>query len=211
MSGPDAGTSECDRANPRVRVAFQGEIGAYGDAAIAQQWGGAAEPIPSATFNDVVTAVASGKTEYGVIPVWNTIVGDVEVGCAAMELALGRTYRLVTTGMVEIAVRHQLLALPGVAFDDINSVASHPVALAQCALFLALHPRLVPRAVHDTAGAARDLALSRTRTSAVIASKSAGERYGLAILQPDVQGVPDNVTRFAIITRPTAATESRRW
>jgi prephenate dehydratase-like protein len=77
-SGPDAAMSA-------IRVAFQGELGAYGHEAIVLRWRSDAEPVPVRTFDDVIASVGSGDAQYGVIPVWNTIVGNIAAGCAAVS------------------------------------------------------------------------------------------------------------------------------
>ena len=185
-----------------IRVAFQGELGAYGDHAIAQHWHGAAIAAPSASFEDVVIDVAWGWVDYGVIPVWNTIVGDIESGRSAVRLARSAAYRLIVTGDTHVSVRHQLLGLPGSTVHDIDCVASHPVALAQCQHFLSMHPNIVSTPVYDTAGAARDLSTHGERTSAAIAGRDAAARYGLIVLAEDIQDVPHNATRFVVLSRP---------
>lgn len=198
---PESALIQAEGAYARIHVAFQGELGAYGEEAITQRWRGAASPVPSIGFADVVVAVSSGSVEYGILPVWNTIVGDIWRGRAALRLARSAYHGLVDVGEVQVIVRHQLLALPGCTLDDIDSVASHPVALAQCGRFLARHPHMRAVSVYDTAGAARDLATNRTRVSAAIASRAAAERYGLMILKSDIQDTPDNITRFIVLAR----------
>lgn len=185
-----------------IRVAFQGELGAYGDHAIAQHWRGAATAAPAASFEDVVIDVAWGWVDYGIIPVWNTVVGDIEPGRSAVRLARSAAYGLIVTGDTHVPVRHQLLGLPGSTIDDLDCVASHPVALAQCERFLSAHPNIVPTPVYDTAGAARDLSTHGKRTSAAIAGRNAAERYGLIVLAADIQDVPHNTTRFLVLSRP---------
>lgn len=197
---PVSFTSEAQR---QIRVAFQGELGAYSDQAIGNYWKEAATPVPATSFEAVVTEVAWGRADYGVIPVWNSVVGDVMAGCSAVALGRSAAFGLVVAGDTHVVVRHQLLVLPGTHLDEIEFVASHPVALAQCRRFLAEHPAIVPRPVYDTAGAARDLADHGTRRIAAIAGRLAAERYGLTILKSDIQDIPDNVTHFLVLTRPT--------
>jgi prephenate dehydratase len=189
------------------RVAFQGELGAYGDEAVVQRWGKRGRACPALSFEDVVDAVASGAVDRGVIPVWNSVVGDVAVGRAVLDLAAA--HGIVAVDEIEVAVRHQLLAIPGTTLGDVRLVASHPVALAQCGRFLAAHPEMMAVPVYDTAGAARDLARTRTPGHAAIASRAAGERYGLMVVAADVQDVASNVTRFAVIARADAG--GTRW
>lgn len=193
-----------------IHVAFQGELGAYGDEAIAQCWQGDAVATPSASFEHVVADVAWGIVDFGIVPVWNSVVGDIAPGCAAVRLARTAPYGLVVRGDIHVVVRHQLLGLPGSRLVDIDTVASHPVALAQCGRFLAAHPAITPRPGYDTAGAARDLVMHGTRNVAAIAGRTAGERYGLIVLAGDIQDVPDNVTHFLILARPTRGGDAER-
>ncbi|MEO6865298.1 MAG: prephenate dehydratase domain-containing protein [Gemmatimonadaceae bacterium] len=190
-----------------VRVAFQGELGAYSHEAIAQHWHEAAMAIPSLSFDQVLANVESGLADRGIIPIWNTIVGEVTPGLAAVGANLSATHGLIVTDTVSLVVRHQLLGLPGSTLRELSSVTSHPVALAQCGRFLATHPKMIPNPAYDTAGAAHDLALNGTLSSATIAGSLAAERYGLVILAHDIQDVRHNVTRFLVVAR--ARDESR--
>ena len=156
--------------------------------------------FPSASFEHVVADVAWGLADYGILPVWNTVVGEIAPGCAAVRLGIRPPYHLAVRGDAYVVVRHQLLGLPGASFDDIESVASHPIALAQCGRFFGAHPHMAPT-VTDTAGAARDLATSGVRSAAAIASTIAADRYSLSVLREDVQDVPDNVTHFLVLAR----------
>ncbi len=183
------------------RVAFQGELGAYGDEAIIQQWDGRATATPSASFEQVVTDVATGFADLGIVPVWNSIVGEIEAGIAAIRITKRARSTTQILGDIHLIVRHQLLGLRGSVLADIRSVASHPVALAQCTGFLRNHPWIEAVPSYDTAGAARQLATSGPPSAAAIAGCGAAKRYDLSILQTDVQDVADNVTQFLIIAR----------
>jgi prephenate dehydratase len=197
-------------AGSRVRVAFQGELGAFSDEAIARRWNGSATPVPSISFEHVVAGVADGSADYGILPVWNTIVGDIEPGCAAVDAGRNGPHRLIVIGEAHVDVRHQLLGLPGSMLHDITAVSSHPVALAQCRQFLAAHPQIVATPGYDTAGCARELASRESRTSAAIASHLAAQRYGLIVLQADIQDVPINVTHFLVLGRPRSSRQMTR-
>lgn len=185
------------------RVAFQGELGAYGEEAIVQRWRGEATPVPSYTFGDVVTALGAARAEYAVLPVWNTVVGDVDPGLEAVRAALALPTRPVMGDQIEVRIRHQLLAPHGTRLDDVVEAASHPVALAQCGAFFARHPHIERRDAYDTAGAARALAQSRTPRSAAIAGPLAAARYGLSVLATDIQDIAHTITRFVVLHRPS--------
>jgi len=81
----------------------------------------------------------------------------------ALTRADARRYQLHIVGEVTVAVRHCLLALPGVAKADLRRVASHYQALAQCDGYLRALPGVARTAAADTAGAARAIAESGDR------------------------------------------------
>ena len=150
------------------------------------------EAEPRATFDQVADAVAAGEAERGILPLANGRAGPVE---GVAELIERAGLRILAEH--DLPVRMHLLALPGVTLGQVRAVASHPVALRQCAqriAVLGLKPRFAP----NTALAARDAADART---AILASEAAADLYGLAILERDLQDDPCNATRFAILAR----------
>ena len=178
-----------------MRVAFQGDRGAYGESAIAQIWRQPVEAIPFPTFTATVRAVADGNAEACVIPVENSIVGRVEAGWHA--LSLHPEMRTVAETLVQ--VQHCLLAPKGATVAGLTSAASHPVALAQCARFFEAHPWIKPSKSFDTGGAAREVAEAGDVTRAAIASRAAAHCYGLTLLEEGVQDQRENHTRFVAL------------
>jgi prephenate dehydratase len=178
-----------------IRVAFQGEFGAFSELAITQCWGDAAESVPCREFADVTHAVATGAVDAGVLPVENIIIGAIDAARAALANAA-----VTTTGETTVIIRPLLLACPGVTLADVRHVSSHPAALGQCAAYLGRHPAWRVMVASDTAGAARDLAATGDQTGAVIASVAAARRYGLETLQTHIADRDDNATRFVRIT-----------
>lgn len=182
-----------------MRIAFQGEPGAFGEEAIVRHVGSArVETVGVPTFADVCRAVEGGEVDAGVLPLENSLAGTV--GDALDALATGT---LTVVGEVLLPIHHHLLVVPGTSLVDVERVTSHWQALAQCQGFLGRHGwRLVPAA--DTAGSARELAAHPERGLAAIASERAAERYGLEVAVRDIADAPHNVTRFAVIRRETA-------
>ena len=183
-----------------IRVAFQGELGAFSEQALRQLWPSDALPVPQRTFDDVVRAVGSEQVDRGVLPVHNAIVGPIEPSLAA----IAAEPELSIVDETTVIIKPMLLALPGVSLIDIARVASHPAALGQCRAFLEKHPTIAVREAWDTAGAARDLVESGDRTLGVIAGPAAAERYGLAVLVEYVADRTDNLTRFVAVARRPA-------
>jgi prephenate dehydratase len=179
-----------------LRVAFQGEPGAFSEEAVAKLWPHA-EPVPSRTFVDVVRATSTGKADAGVLPVENTVAG----GVVAAYDALANAPDLHAVAETILKIRQCLMAPAGATLDSILVVESHPVALAQCEVYLSRLPNVRAQAASDTASAARVVAESRDPRRAAIASRRAASRYGLVILADHIEDRPDNQTRFLAIAR----------
>jgi len=175
-----------------LRVAFQGELGAFSEEAIQQLWGGNVVPVPQREFRDVVAALRNGDVDRAVLPVENTIVGSVQASHDAID-AFEQMHAIAET---VVAVHLCLLGAPGGTLDQVTDVFSHPVALSQCGNFFLRYPRLDVHAVYDTAGAALDVSNLADPKFAAVASLNAARRYGLDVIAPDIEDRHDNQTRF---------------
>lgn len=176
-----------------MRLAYQGEPGAYSEAAALQYGGPDAETLPCKAFDDVFDAVVQKRATHGVVPLENSIGGTIHRN---YDLLLD--HELPITGEVELDVVHCLQALPGTKIGDIRTVYSHPQALAQCERYLK-ELGVAVEAVYDTAGGAKLVAEQRLAGAAALASRRAAEVFGLEVLQEAVQDYEFNITRFAII------------
>jgi prephenate dehydratase len=178
---------------PAVKVAYQGEPGAYSEQAVLSLFA-SAEPLPCDTVRLVFSRVTSGEADVGVVPVENSQAGSVnETYDLLLHSNLVKVY-----GEAVVRVDHALLAVRGARLEGIRRVYSHWQALAQSEEFLAslrveMHP------VHDTAGAARMIAERDDPEEAAVASIEAGTRFGLKVLAERIQTYPDNFTKFAVI------------
>lgn len=181
-----------------MRVAFQGELGAFGEEAVVRHFGPEAEPVPCPQFMDVFAAVARGQVDFGVVPVENSIAGTVNE-----VYDLFRRFDLYVCGETVVPVELCLLGLPGQQLEQVRKVYSHPKALEQCERFLR---QLGAEAIayYDTAGSARALAEQRWPEAAAIAGRRAAQRYGLEILAAGIQDMAENYTRFVVLGREPA-------
>jgi prephenate dehydratase len=102
---------------------------------------------------------------------------------------------------IVLPVHHFLMGIPNTRIEDIRHVLSHPVALTQCANFLARHPHLRRTEWFDTAGAAQHVANLGNSLLGAVAAQRAATLYGLAILAENIEDRPDNATRFVVLTR----------
>ncbi|MGE5926596.1 MAG: chorismate mutase [Gemmatimonadota bacterium] len=187
----------------RITVGIQGEAGSFSDAAVSRLPGLAADAVGFDDFGSVLAALDAGTVDRALLPVHNTLAGVVAPALRAIA-----AYDLRVEAELDVPVRLALLAMPGASLADITTAASHPVALAQCARFLAHHPGIQPVAVHDTAGAARLVSHGADRSRAAIASREAGEMHGLVALESDIQDRADNCTRFWLLARRRLAPQS---
>src|SRR5262249_24161670 len=119
------------QAERSVRIAFQGEIGAYSQEAIQLLEGSPAEPLPCRTFRAAFQGVADGPAAAAVVPIENSIAGPV---IETQDLLL--EYPLFVTGEAVVRVRHCLLAREADPLAAVKAVHSHPQALAQCSRFI---------------------------------------------------------------------------
>jgi prephenate dehydratase len=178
-----------------VIVAFQGERGAFSEEAVVAHFGETARPLPCRSFAEVFEAASSGRADYGVVPIENSLAGSIH---QVYDLLLARGLHIV--GEVEIRISHHLIALPGVKLADVRRVLSHPQALAQCQRSLArLLPEAEPVPTYDTAGSVKLLREENIRDGAALASRRAAEIYGLAILRECLEDDPENYTRFLVL------------
>jgi prephenate dehydratase len=178
-----------------VRIAYQGEPGAYSEAA-ALAFAPDASPVACKSFEDVFRAVAEGDTARGILPMENTIGGSIH-----RNYDLLVEHELPIVGEVQLHVDHCLLALPGVRLEDVRVVHSHPQALAQCERWLQGLPHVELSAVYDTAGGAKLIREQGLRDHAAVASIRAAEVFELEILARGIQDFDTNITRFVVVAR----------
>jgi arogenate/prephenate dehydratase len=182
-----------------VRIAYQGEPGAFSEAA-ALQVDSSAEAVPCHAFEDVFAAVESGAVRCGVLPIENSIGGSIHRN---FDLLLEHDVPIV--GEVELPVVHHLLAFPGTTLDRVRRVYSHPQGLAQCDRFLRTLSGVEVIATYDTAGSAKMIVDHKMHDAAAIASARAGEVFGLQPLRSAIQDYAHNTTRFLVISRQPLA------
>lgn len=181
-----------------MRVAFQGEIGAYSEIAIYKYFGLDVEVKPCTHLSDVFKSVESGEVDFGVVPVENSLEGSVN-----QTYDLFFVHDLKVCGEVIVKIVHCLIAHPGVKLEDIKTVYSHPQALAQCRNFLEkMNCRVIP--TFDTAGSVKMIRDEGLKNAAAIASERAARIYSMEILARDIGDSPNNYTRFFVLSKSDA-------
>jgi chorismate mutase/prephenate dehydratase len=186
-----------------VKVAFQGERGAFSEDAAAKLFGKSIDFVPCMRLKEVFELVSQDKVELGVVPLENSQAGSIN---ETYDLLLA--YPLNIFAEVILKVSHCLMALPGEKSADVTTIYSHPQALAQCDEFLSkLKVEIVPS--YDTAGSAKMIKEKELKYCAAIASKRAADIYGLEILAPEIETSANNYTRFVAISKQKAKPAQR--
>lgn len=184
-------------SNEIKTVAFQGEKGAFSEQAIYKFFDTNPDKIdasPCSSISLVIEAVTNKQSDYGIIPVENSIGGYVD---RSYELIAGSD--LTVTGEVYLPVRHDIMGVPGTKLREIDIVYSHPQALKQCRKFLESQ-EVSTRATYDTAGSAKMVSEHGDPREAAIASELAADEYDLIVLAENIQTADENNTRFLIVS-----------
>jgi prephenate dehydratase len=174
-----------------IRVSFQGERGAYSEAASRAFFDEDIETIPLPTFAEVLESTSLDKTNFSVLPVENSLEGSV-----------GESYDLLYStslnaiGEYYLRIKHCLIGSG--KLEDVDTVYSHPQALGQCRNFLEKHGmKTVP--TYDTAGSVKIIKDVGTKNVACIASEMASEIYKMPIITREIANNLNNYTRFLIL------------
>jgi prephenate dehydratase len=187
-----------------VRVAIQGELGAFSHAAALSALGQEVEIVPRPSFEALYEAAVTGAADRALVPIENSLAGSIHEN---YDRLLSSPLHIV--GETQLRVEQCLIARPGASLASIRRVASHPVALAQCRRFFAEHPGLEPVTAYDTAGAVQDLLRTGGPvTQAAIGSRLAAEIYGGQILMAEIEDDPQNFTRFLVLAREPGPLEA---
>ncbi|HET8965056.1 MAG TPA: prephenate dehydratase [Candidatus Acidoferrum sp.] len=195
--------AETGKAN--LRIAFQGECGAFSEAAAIQLLGENIVTVPRPTFDSAFHAIDEGAADALLAPVENSLAGSV---VRVYDLLLDSELTMVAETILPIEM--QLIGCPGATMEGLRSVASHPMALAQCEKFFLAHPALQRVPAEDTAGSVRDVLARGDRAAAGIASRRAAERYGGLILAESIQDNQENFTRFVLLVPRDSFNQNER-
>ena len=176
----------------KIKVAFQGEKGAYSHIA-SQTIYKNAEVKNCATFEETFKTAYEDEDIKAIIPLENSLAGRV----ADIHYLLTK-YKLQIYGEHFQNVEHCLLCKKEVELKDIKYVRSHAQAIGQCQNIIKKN-KFKSIISADTAGSAKDLADSKDNSIAAIASELAAKIYNLKILEKNIEDENGNVTRFLIM------------
>ncbi|KAL7537121.1 hypothetical protein ACHAWF_005667 [Thalassiosira exigua] len=197
------------RADKPVRVAFQGEAGAYSEKSLRELLGPNVVAVPRPNFEACYRAVASRECDYALMPIENSLGGSIHEN---YDLML--RYDLTIVAEHDFRVRHCLLTKPGLDTKEIKYAVSHSQALSQCDNYLRARG-ITPKATYDTAGSAKMISMAlkgeafgrqlpegcTPENTAAIASELAGETFGLECREQGIEDDDSNFTRFLLLGR----------
>jgi len=180
----------------KPRIAFQGERGAFSEEAAHRLLGAEIELVPRRTFAELYSSLDNGMADYLLAPVENSIAGVVQP-----SVDLLRLNSLTVLDEIQIKIEQHLIGCPGTSLNVIETVQSHPVALAQCSRFFQTHPQLKSMVADDTAGSVAEVMRRGDLKLAAIAGESAADLYGASIICKSIQDHSENYTRFVLLSK----------
>jgi len=184
----------------KVKLAFQGEKGAYSHIASEEIFKGA-EVKNCKTFEETFKTVFDDENYKAIIPIENSLAGRV----ADIHYLLPK-FKLQIYAEHYQRIEHCLLVRNEAELKDIKYVRSHAQAIGQCQEIITKN-NFKSIISADTAGSAKDLAESRDNSTAAIASELAAKIYGLKIIKKNIEDEAGNVTRFLVMGKNVSQPE----
>jgi len=195
------------KENKILSIGYQGEKGAYSADAIDAMFG--EEPVKKVSYRtsyDVVDALKKNKIDYGLLPLENSIIGNITHN---YDLVLEN--KLTIEREVIIPIHHSLIAHKGAKLDQIKVVYSHPAAISQCEVFLRKLTEVEIYPTYDTAGSAKLIANKGLKNTAAIAGYEAAKLYELQVLKKNIEDYPNNQTRFVLLSHEPMQVEFEQF
>ncbi len=182
-------------APDQLRVAFQGERGAFSEEAAFRLCGPEINLVPRPTFEALFASISEHTADLVLAPLENSLAGSVH---RSYDLLLESSLHITAEVIVPIA--HHLIGCSGASLAGLRTVESHPVALAQCERFFQEHPHFKRLATADTAGSVAEIIKSGDLARAAIAGQLAAKVHGGIILREHLEDHPENYTRFVLLS-----------
>ncbi|MBQ6441730.1 MAG: chorismate mutase [Lachnospiraceae bacterium] len=179
-----------------IRTVFQGEEGAYAQAALYAFFGPETPCYHVETWRDALEEICSGRADYAVLPFENSSAGYV-----SENYDLISEYDVAIVGEQIIPIDHCLLAKEEISPEEINQVYSHPQALLQCSRFLEQYRNMERISLKNTAAAAKKISEEDNVFQAAIASALTADIYGLKKIRIGIQNNESNSTRFFVVSK----------
>jgi prephenate dehydratase len=178
----------------KKRVAIQGIRASFHEEAAFKFFGTDIETIECESFKKTCEVLKNKQADYVVMAIENSIAGSL-----LPNYTLLREYNFSIVGEVYLAIQLHLLALPGVKFEDVKYVQSHPIAIRQCSDFFEEFPHLQIVESSDTAACAKKIREENLTDTVAIANLLAAKLYDLEVMERRIESNKKNFTRFLIL------------
>ena len=179
----------------RPRVAIQGIRASFHEEAAFKYFGEEIQTIECNSFKQTFEALVNKEADYVVMAIENSIAGSI-----LPNYSLLLSYAFPVVGEIYLPIQLHLMALPGVKFEDVKYVTSHPIAIRQCVDFFDEYPHLKIVESSDTAACAKRIRDEQLTDTVAIANTLAARLYGLDVLERRIESNKKNFTRFLILT-----------
>lgn len=176
------------------RVAIQGIRASFHEEAAFKFFGTDIETIECDSFKQTCEILKQKQADFVVMAIENSIAGSL-----LPNYSLLREYNFSIVGEVYLAIQLHLLALPGVKFEDVKYVQSHPIAIRQCNDFFDEFPHLQVIESSDTAACAKKIREENLTDTVAIANLLAAQLYNLDVMERRIESNKKNFTRFLIL------------
>lgn len=182
-----------------TRVAIQGFSGCFHEQAAREFYlaheGEVPQIVECSTFEGLYRAMRSGEADAAVMAIENTTSGGL-----IPNFDLLRTNPQAIKGEVYLHIHQNLMALPGQELTDIKEVRTHYMAINQTREFFQMRcPWIKMVESEDTAKSAADIAAEGLMGVGAVASELAAQKFGLQILQSQIETYRRNFTRFLVL------------
>ena len=181
--------------NDKPRVAIQGIRASFHEEAALKYFGENIQTIECNSFKQTFEALKDKNADYVVMAIENSIAGSI-----LPNYSLLLSYAFPVVGEIYLPIQLHLMALPGVKFEDVKYVTSHPIAIRQCVDFFDEYPHLQMVESSDTAACAKRIRDEQLTDTVAIANTLAARLYGLDVLERRIESNKQNFTRFLILT-----------
>src|SRR5580693_3362609 len=176
-----------------MTIAYFGPEATFTHQAAIEKFGASLNYSAQKTIADVFTEVGKNRADYGVVPVENSTEGVVT---HTLDMFVDSDLKIVS----QIVLKVQQCLMSNSPRAKIQKLFAHPQSLAQCRGWIQNH---LPRVeIIETSSNARSAELAaKEKNSAALGGMLAAEKYGLQILEQDIQDNAANATRFLVLGR----------
>lgn len=177
-----------------MMIAIQGGRASFHDIAARIHFGEDIQIVECATFRKLAKVLAEGEADYALMAIENSIAGSI-----LPNYQLISEYHLNIIGEVQLRIKQNLIANPGVQLEEVRKVMSHYMALLQCEDYLQ-QTSWEREEYHDTADSVRFIKEKGLKDTAAIASRYAAEVYNMKVLAQSIETNKQNYTRFFVLS-----------